>query len=147
MRGDALIRRAKRSAKSILGGEELLQLLLTPKFMELMKAAVPLEIPPVANISQDLADFEFREDVDLHAMPVRQFIGMTVKAVMVTQGFEVMETGVKISGDPIFRSGSTYQKGEAQEDAEDDEDLLARFVASLNARELTRLQKLVAAAI
>ncbi|MDB5585584.1 MAG: hypothetical protein JWP26_554 [Devosia sp.] len=147
MRGDALIRRARRSAKSIVGGDELLHLLLTPNFITMMKAAVPLEIPPVANISRALKAFDFGEKVDLHALSVRQFIGTAVKAIMVTQGFELMETGVKIAGDPVFRSGATYQKADALLDAEDDDDLLSRFVAALNASELVRLKDLVDAAL
>ncbi|TIN95448.1 MAG: hypothetical protein E5Y06_11880 [Mesorhizobium sp.] len=97
----------------------------------------------MAKISGLLKD-ELAGDVDLKAMPVRQFIGMTVKAVLATEGYEVMETGVRIADDPVFRSGATYRP--STNTAEPD-DLLARFVSVLNVDELRYVQQLVKAAL
>ncbi|MBZ9772613.1 hypothetical protein [Mesorhizobium sp. CO1-1-8] len=140
---NASIRRARRAAKSIVGGTTLLSALTSPRYIALMKTAVEEEVPPVSMISSLLTE-ELAADVDLRAVPVKQFIGMAVKAILEAEGFEVMETGVRIAGDPVFRSGATYQPAAGPEEPDD---LLARFVAMLSVDELHQVQRLVLAAL
>lgn len=68
---------------------------------------------------------------------------MAVKAILLAEGYELEDTGIRISNDPVFRSGSTYRPSSEKED---DEDFLSRFVDMLNPDELRHLQDLVKAA-
>jgi hypothetical protein len=140
---NASIRKARRTAKGITGGTALLSALTSPRYIALMKTAVEEEVPPVSMISSLLAE-ELAADADLMANPVKQFIGMAVKAILEAEGFEVMESGVRITGDRIFKSGTTYQPASGPEEPDD---LLVRFVAMLNVDELQQVQRLVQAAL
>lgn len=84
------------------------------------------------------------DEPDIGALPVRQFIGMAVRAILSEKGYEVEERGIRISGDPVFRTGATYRLVSAEEN---DDDLLVRFVDMLNPGELRRLHDLVKAAM
>ncbi|NKK58827.1 hypothetical protein GFM44_23300 [Rhizobium leguminosarum bv. viciae] len=140
---NALIRKARRGAKSIVGGEPLLAALTSSRYIQLMEQGVAKSLPPVSMIS-DLLVEQFEGKVDLESNPVKQFIGSAVRAILSDLGYEVDETGVRIKNDPIFRSGSTYVKIDSEEE---DDDILSRFVAMLNVDELQRLQVLVKAAL
>jgi hypothetical protein len=137
----AEMRKVRRAAKSLVEGRALLERLTEDDAIELMKEAIEEEVPPVSKISQLLLD-DLSDKIEFTSMPVRQFVGQAVKAILVGEGFRVMETGVRISGDPVFRTGSTYEPIEPDEDATDD--LLARFIATLNNEELDRVRELIA---
>ncbi|ESZ27383.1 hypothetical protein X734_12625 [Mesorhizobium sp. L2C084A000] len=139
----AQMRKARRASKSIVGGDALLEFLQREDVLELLKEGIVEEVPPVSKIS-DLLMEELGEEVDLKALPVRQYIGYVVKAVLADDGYRVMETGVRIEGDQIFRSGSTY---EAVEHETSDGDLLTRFIATLDRDELERARELVEEAL
>jgi hypothetical protein len=66
-------------------------------------------------------------------MPLKQFAGLCVRAVLEEEGFEVAETGVRVSNDPIFRTGSTYQRVKAQKSASSS--LLVRLIGALTEEE------------
>lgn len=141
---NAQFRKARRASKSIVGGDALWSALNDTSTIALMVEAIAEEVPPVSKISETLME-TVGDEVALKALPVRQFIGMAVKAILAKEGYEVMETGVKIADDPIFRSGATYQRVEEPED--DTDDLLSRLVNAMNPDELHRLDKLVQAAL
>lgn len=142
---NALIRKATRASKSIVEGDKLLSALTSPRYINAMKEGVLEEVPPVSKISHMLKE-QFPEKPDLRSTPVRQFIGMAVRAILSDQGYELEESGVRIPDDPVFRSGSTYRP-RATSEVEEDDDILARFVAMLNPDELRRLHDLVKAAL
>jgi len=76
---------------------------------------------------------------DAMLAPVKQFTGLCVRAVLEEEGFELAETGVRLSNDPVFRTGSVYRRNSAS----DSKDLLARFVESLSDDEARRLKTLL----
>lgn len=133
-----LIRKARRSAKAIVGGPALFERLQKLDVLNLMEEAITEEVPPVSKISRLLLADESLV-VDLEAMPVRQFIGSAVRAILADEGYEVMESGVRISGDPVFRTGSTY----ALPDEKSVNDLLTRFISALTIEELQKAKAMV----
>lgn len=143
-RTSALIRKARRGAKSIVGGDELLKVLTSGPCIIALEQGVKEEVPPVSKISQMLVEKFPDKSPDLKALPVRQFIGSTVRAILSERGYLVDESGVRIPNDPIFKSGSTYRK---TDDEEEEDDLLKRFVEMLSPDELQRLSDLVKAAL
>ncbi|MGV2100182.1 hypothetical protein [Rhizobium sp. 21-4511-3d] len=139
-----LIRKAQRGSRSIVGGEELLKVLTSGPYITALEAGVEEEVPPVSKISHMLKE-RFPDEVpDLKAMPVRQFIGSAVRAILSERGYALDESGIRIPNDPIFTTGSTYRKIEEEDD---EEDFLERFVEMLSPSELRRLQILVKAAL
>ncbi len=141
---NALIRKARRASQSIVDGDKLFAKLTSTPYVEAMEKGVIESVPPVSKISRMLQE-HFPEEPKLNVLPVRQFIGMAVRAILSEKGYEVEERGVRISGDPVFRSGSTYRLSTT--DDEEDDDILARFVGMLSVAELHRLQGLVKAAL
>ena len=132
------MRRAARSARAVLRGTEILELVLEPKIRRLLVVAAESGAPPVTAISGELLQRISAKDAKL--MPLKQFAGLCVRAVLEEEGFEVAETGVRVSNDPIFRTGSTYQR--VQVGKSDNSALLVRFIQSLTeeeAREAIRL--------
>ncbi|WP_454265435.1 hypothetical protein [Sinorhizobium fredii] len=141
-----LMRKARRASQSIVGGDKLMDALTSKAYVSAMVEGIREEVPPVSKISHMLHEQFPGNAPDLKATPVRQFIGMAVKAILMDEGYELDETGVRIANDPVFRTGSTYRLAAASE-VEEDDDILARFVAMLNPDELRRLQDLVKAAL
>jgi hypothetical protein len=142
-----ILAKARRAANSIVRGDEILAFVEARKDL-LVEAAEDGDTPPVAILGKPLHD-EFEDDV-LH-LPVRQWIGSLVKALLGTEGFEVAETGIRISGNPVFKSGATYQRTET-DDNEDDEDSVleeafGRLVSGLNSREQSILMKVLEAEV
>jgi hypothetical protein len=143
-RNTPLIRKAQRGSRSIVGGEELLQVLTSGPYIIALEEGVEEEVPPVSKISHMLKERFPGNEPDLKAMPVRQFIGSAVRAILSERGYALDESGVRIPNDPIFSTGSTYRKIEEEDDAED---FLERFVEMLSPAELRRLQVLIKAAL
>ncbi|TAY16708.1 hypothetical protein ELH91_07935 [Rhizobium leguminosarum] len=105
-------------------GDTLLGKLTSQPYINEMKKGVEENVPPVSKISHLLQE-HFVSVPDITALAVRQFVGMAVRAILAEEGYEVEERGVRISGDPVFRSGSTYRL--VKTDEEEEEDLLVRF--------------------
>jgi hypothetical protein len=102
------MRRAARSARAVLHGPEILELVLDPKTRRLLVAAAESGVPPVTAVSGRLLQLIPVKDAKL--MPLKQFTGLCVRAVLEEEGLEVAETGVRVSNDPVFRTGSTYRR-------------------------------------
>lgn len=136
------MQRAERSARAVLHGAEILQLVRTPKVRTNLIAAAENGVPPVTAISLDLINLV--GTVDAKLAPIKQFTGRCVRAVLEEEGFELLETGVRLSNDPVFRTASVYERASAPEKRRATE-LLVRLIASLTDAEaqqaLTLLKK------
>jgi hypothetical protein len=98
--------RAKRAARALHRGDEILEFLGQSAVRASLVAAAKAGIPPVASVSDKLKAKIGRE---IGSLPVRSFVGICVRAILEEEGFEVAEKGVRISGDPVFRTGSVYR--------------------------------------
>ena len=127
--------KVKRAANSIVRGPDLLAFVEVRKAL-LVEAAENGDTPPVAILGEPLHD-NFEDDV-LY-LPVRQWIGSVVKALLATEGFEVAESGIRITGNPVFKSGSTYRRIEHNENGSREDELLeetfSRLVSGLSSHE------------
>jgi hypothetical protein len=115
-----------------------LELIQDPEIRRLLVDAAETGAPPVTAISGELLERIPTKDAKL--MPLKQFAGLCVRAVLEEEGFEVAETGVRVSNDPIFRTGSTYQRVKAEKSASSS--LLVRLIGILTddeAKEAIRL--------
>ena len=121
------MRRATRSARALRHGPEVLELIQDPEIRRLLVDAAETGAPPVTAISGELLERIPTKDAKL--MPLKQFAGLCVRAVLEEEGFEVAEAGVRVSNDPIFRTGSTYQRVKAQKSASSS--LLERLIGAL----------------
>lgn len=140
-----IMRRAKRAAQALNEGPAILAFLQKPEMRALLVEGAKEDVPPVSKVSADLLE-EFGDSIK--PMPVKQFIGMVVKAVLAEEGYELEDTGVRIHDDPLFRSGSTYSKIEVDEDEDevDDGELLRDVIsklATLSAPQQRRLRELI----
>ena len=88
-------------------------------------------------ISRKLQELVGPKDVKL--APVKQFAGICVRAVLEEEGFELADTGVRLSKDPVFRTGSVFTRSSGSGSTE----LLARFVESLTDDEARRIKILL----
>jgi hypothetical protein len=121
----------------VLHGSEILALTQTPKVRALLVAAAESGAPAITAISARLLELVGSKDAKL--APVKQFAGLCVRAVLENEGFELAEAGVRLSNDPVFRTGSVYRKNSAPKSA----DLLIRFVEALTDDERRRVRTLL----
>jgi hypothetical protein len=133
------MRRAARSARAVLHGPEILELVLETKTRRLLVAAAESGAPPVTALSDRLLKLVPMKDAKL--TPLKQFVGLCVRAVLEEEGFEVAETGVRVSKDAIFRTGSTYQRTQADEHITSG--LLARIIQNLTDEEARQAARLL----
>jgi hypothetical protein len=131
------MQRARRSARAVLHGDKILEFIQKPVSRKLLVAAAESGSPPVTAISKELEKIA-RKDIRL--APVKQFAGLCVRAVLEEEGFEVAETGVRLSQDTVFRSGSVYRKIQATQTGISTS-LLDRFLDVLNSQELEQLAR------
>lgn len=135
-------RRLRRSAAALGdAGVEILEWLHEPEQRAALIKAADMGLPSVAGISKAFVA-EFDKDAG-KTMVIRQFVGRAVKNVMEDSGYEPADTGVKLPGDPVFRTGTRYRRRDEQERGDDKTPLLERFVAILGVAELRQLEKLV----
>jgi hypothetical protein len=120
-------------------GSEILEFMQSASIRERLVRVAESGSVPITSISSELRELVGKNLVKL--MPIKQFAGLCVRAVLEEEGFELVETGVTVSNDPVFRTGSVYQRREAggQEPA----DLLARFIDTLTDNEVARALKLL----
>jgi hypothetical protein len=133
------MRRATRSARAILHGPKILEQIQQTKVRRLLVAAAQSGVPPVTAISDKLLEILPRKDAKL--TPVKQFTGLCVRAVLEEEGFDVAETGVRVSNDPVFRTGATYRRlvaGKSPAVA-----LLSRIIQTLTDEEVEEAVKLL----
>jgi hypothetical protein len=94
-----------RAARTLTNGEAILEVVWSQR--PAIIAAAERGVPPVSAISEALAD-QFRDDMD--GAPARQFVGAAVKVLLAESDFEVLQTGVRLFRDPVFRTGAVYRK-------------------------------------
>jgi hypothetical protein len=124
--------RAVRSARAVLHGAQILKIMQDPKTRRRLVSAAESGAPPVTAVSAQLEEILGAKDARLQ--PVKQFAGICIRAVLEEEGFEVSAKGVRLSNDPIFRTGSTYERRANGKAAK--ETLLVRFISSLSADEV-----------
>lgn len=132
--------RARRAARNVPKGADVLEFLNSAKGRKLLVATAAAGDPPVSAISGDLTKILSAKDLKL--TPVKQFVGLAVRAVLEEEGFEVARTGVWLGNDPVFSTGAVYQKvSKPSADAADD--LLGRFVEMLSDVEMGKVVELI----
>jgi hypothetical protein len=120
------MRRAERAATALVDGEAILGTLNAARAR--LVAAAKQSRPPVAAVSEILLE---KHGEEIKKTPVRQFVGLAVRAILEEAGFEVAYTGVRINGDPVFRTGSVYRLRTDEDDAPEVDDALDRMMKSL----------------
>ena len=127
------MRRAERAATALVNGEAILETLKTARTR--LIAAAKQSRPPVAAVSTTLLE---KHGNEIKQTPVRQFIGLAVRAILEEAGFEVAYTGVRINGDPVFRTGSVYRLRTGDNEAPEATDVFDRMMKSLTPDEAQR---------
>jgi hypothetical protein len=102
------MRRAVRSARAVLHGVRILEFVRSPRTRQKLIDAAEAGAPPITAISSRLVELVGSKDAKLQ--PVKQFAGVCVRAVLGEEGFQVAAKGVRVSNDPVFRTGSTYER-------------------------------------
>ena len=121
-------------------GTEILEFVQETKARRLLVAAAESGAPAVTAISGKLQELVGPKYANL--APIKQFTGLCVRAVLEEEGFEVAQTGVRLSNDPVFRTASVYKRTIAIGNS-DETELLERFIASLNDAEARQALKLL----
>jgi len=135
------MRRATRSARAVAHGPEILGFLKSESSRELLRLTADSGAPPVAAISADIIQLIGLEDAKL--APVKQFVGVCVRAILEEAGYQPAARGVRLSKDPLFRTGTTYERQAARTGPLN---LLERFIRALTPEELTVAAELVSRA-
>jgi hypothetical protein len=133
------MQRVERSARAVLHGSEILQFVRTSKVRAKLVAAAETGAPPVTAISAELINLIGAVDAKL--APIKQFTGRCVRAVLEEAGFEIAETGVRLSKDPLFRTASVYKRASAGKTGATA--LLVRFIETLTDAEARQAQQLL----
>ena len=126
----------KRSAAALTDGPAILASLQEPKARQALVIAASKGVPPVSGVSEMLLG---KHGDTVKLLPVRQFIGTAVKAILAEEGFEVAETGVRLPRDPVFTTGAVYRRITPINPTKAKLDLLDRIVSTLEPAELHRL--------
>ena len=134
------MQRVERSARAVLHGAEILQFVKTPRIRAKLVAVAETGAPPVTAISSELINLV--GGVDAKLTPIKQFTGRCVRAVLEEEGFSLAEAGVRLSKDPVFRTGSVYERASSLEKKGTTE-LLVRFITSLTDAEAKRALRLL----
>lgn len=140
-----MLAKARRAASVIHRGDEILECVEDEK--DLLIEGADEGVPPVSKIGRILDD-RFGDDVK--HLPVRQWIGSLVRALLAVEGYEVEERGVRFK-DPVFKSGSTYRRVDQDSDADNDdmyddsalEGTFGRLIEGLTTREQRILLKVL----
>jgi hypothetical protein len=127
------MRRAERAATSLVAGEAILATLKNEQTR--LVAAAKQSRPPVAAVSGILMK---KHGDTVMELPVRQFVGLAVRAILEEAGFEVAYTGVRINGDPVFRTGSVYRPRTDDHEAPQQDDALERMLRALTPGQAAR---------
>jgi hypothetical protein len=125
--------RAVRGAMGLAIGGAILETLKKEK--PNLIAAAEQKRPPVAAVSRILLK-RFGEEVKRTS--VRQFIGLATRAILEEAGYEIEYRGVRIRGDPVFRTGAVYRPRVDGGKAPEADDALDRMMASLTSDQAKR---------
>jgi len=131
------MRRAMRSTRAVLQGTRILEFIQRPEIRQKLIAAAEAGVPPVTAVSSQILKLVGQV---AKLPPVKQFVGLCIRAVLEQEGFHVAAKGVRVSQDPIFRTGSTYDRGP---DTTKGSTFLARMVQSLTEQEADELLALL----
>lgn len=99
--------RARRTARAIDRGQEILDLLCMPELQAAITATANLGQPPVSAISQRLLDTFGRHTMQTTA--TKMFVGLCVRAIL-GEEYELAASRVRMSNDPLFSTGAVYKK-------------------------------------
>ena len=121
------MRRAERAATALANGESILETLKSAR--NALIGAAKQSRPPVSAVSEILLE---KYGAEIKKTPVRQFVGLAVRAILEEAGFEVAYGGVRINGDPVFRTGSVYRPRSDHYDAPEADDPLDRMLKALS---------------
>jgi hypothetical protein len=135
--------RLQRLTHSLADGEAIIAFLQEPAQVSAMIAAADRGLPSVVGVSRPLLDrFGSKVKQTIH----KQYTGMAVRWIIEQHGFQVLDQGVKISGDPVYASGTRYVRREpttarAHLPIADEKqiDIIERFVSVLDVPELHQL--------
>ena len=129
--------RAQRLAANVSNGEAILALLR--KSLPEMLAAADRSLPAVTAVSAALAR---KFAADMAHTPVRQFVGLAIKAIMEEAGYEVVQQGVRINDDPLFTVGAVYRQRPAVEESPND-DPLHQMLTALSPHQARRAHRIL----
>jgi hypothetical protein len=135
-----IMRRAQRSAPAVREGSRILDFIRSANVRKRLVSAADSGSVPISSISSDLQELVGKNLAKL--APIKRFAGLCVRAVLEEEGFELVQTGVTVSKDPLFRTGSVYQRHETEEQ-EPSSDFAERLNEFLTDREAARLLKLL----
>ncbi len=124
------MRRAERTARAMAHGLDILQFVRRPKIRKLLVDAAEAGSPPITAISSAVQEIVGTNDPQTLAS-LKQFTGLCVRAVLEEEGFELLQTGVRVSKDPFFQTGSVYRRSEKKK-LPHDYVLLARLLEALD---------------
>jgi hypothetical protein len=129
------MRRAWRAATAVTLGPEILEFVAEPETRARLVSHARRGLAPVTAVSEELCRRFGDEAVTIPA--VKQSIGISVRAVLEEEGYRVIEKGVRLKKDPIFRTGSVYAAIETQPIKT--KELLETMLAALSDTEAVQL--------
>lgn len=103
--------RVKRAAEAVTNGDAILQE-VTRNSKAIIEAAAEGDAP----VSAVSASLKRKFPSEMEVASTKQFVGLAVKSVLMKEGFELFQSGVRIKGDPVFTTGSLYRRKEELED-------------------------------
>jgi hypothetical protein len=128
------MQRAVRTATALPIGPEILQTLRGER--SALIAAAEQQRPPVSAVSALLLK-KFGAMEMKHAL-ARQIVGLGVRALLDEAGFEVSHAGVRLKGDAIFSTGTTYRRRPDPADGPHAHDVFDRLAKALTPDEARR---------
>lgn len=127
------MKRAWRTAETLVQGPEILEFIAEPGTRDLLVSFAKAGRPPVTAISNQLFK---RFGSDVTTATVKQAIGIGVRAVLEEEGYQVIEKGLRLK-DPVFRTGSIYARVDKPA-APKSQDMGEAMLASLNEAQALR---------
>jgi hypothetical protein len=131
--------RLRRLTRTVPEGEKVLAL-LAREAPRLIRAA-DSGIPPVSAVSAKLYQLF---PTATRSVSFRQFVGIAVKAVLEDHGFAVEKAGIKLRGDKVFVTGSSYRRLPMPEIRSTEQSLLSRLLGVMTPAEKDELRQLLA---
>jgi hypothetical protein len=146
------MKRAVHAATAMTCGKEILEFIVSPRIRKMLVREAQNGAPPAGAISTRLlrkfgSDEEARKRI--RTVPVKQFIGMCVRAVLEEEGYRIAQKGVRMYGNELFNTGSVYEpvkaeltrttSGSAKGQLPKTKELLQVMAAALSASEAVQL--------
>lgn len=130
--------RAQRLAASVSNGDAIFATLrdALPQMIQAAERA----LPAVTAVSDTLSK-KFPED--MASTPVRQFVGLAIRAIMEGAGYEVAQQGIRVNEDPLFSVGAVYRR-RADAKSEGEDDPLVQMLTALSPTQAKRAFQILA---